>query len=85
MRGIAVDQHINTRRRENDLAEVITAHPELLGIGIDESTAIVVKGDQFEIIGAGQVAITDGNRHEGRSFYFMIPGNHFDLKNRAKR
>ena len=84
LRGIAVDQHINTRHRENDLAEVITAHPDLLGIGIDESTAIVVKGDQFEIIGAGQVAITDGKRHEGRSFYFMAPGERFDLKNRAK-
>jgi cyanophycinase len=84
LRGVAVDQHINTRRREKDLAEVITAHPELLGIGIDESTAIVVKGDNFEVIGAGQVAITDGKSHEGRSFYFLTPGERFDLKKRGK-
>lgn len=85
LRGIAVDQHINTRRREKDLAEVITSHPELLGIGIDESTAIVVKGDKFEVIGAGQVAITDGKQHEGRSFYLLTPGERFDLKKRAKQ
>lgn len=82
LRGVAVDQHINTRRREKDLAEVITAHPDLLGIGIDESTAIVVQGDQFEIIGAGQVAITDGKSHDGRSYYFLSPGERFDLKAR---
>ena len=84
LRGVAVDQHINTRHREKDLAEVITAHPELLGIGIDESTAIVVKGDQFEVIGAGQVAITDGKRHNNHSFYFLTPGERFDLKKRGK-
>ena len=84
LRGVAVDQHINTRRREKDLAEVITAHPELLGIGIDESTAIVVRGDQFEVIGAGQVAITDGKQHDGRSHYFLSPGERFDLKKRGK-
>ncbi len=84
LRGVAVDQHINTRRREKDLAEVITAHPELLGIGIDESTAIVVQGDQFEVIGAGQVAITDGKPHENRRYYFLTPGERFDLKKRGK-
>ena len=85
LHGVAVDQHINTRRREKDLAEVITAHPDLLGIGIDESTAIVVQGDQFEVIGAGQVAITDGKNHEGRSYYFLSPGERFDLKKRGKQ
>src|SRR5947209_8313485 len=42
----AIDQHVITRHREGDLAPVIKAHPGLLGIGIDESTAIVVHGDE---------------------------------------
>jgi len=82
LRGVAVDQHINTRRREKHLTEVITAHPELLGIGIDESTAIIVQGDRFEVIGDGQVAITDGKNHNGRSYYFLSPGEQFDLLKR---
>ncbi|HXB01280.1 MAG TPA: Type 1 glutamine amidotransferase-like domain-containing protein [Opitutaceae bacterium] len=78
----AIDQHVNTRRRENDLAGVIEKHPELLGIGIDEGTAIVVHGDSFEVIGSGRVTITDGNRNNGAPYYFLSPGQTFDLKRR---
>jgi cyanophycinase len=84
LKNTAIDQHVNTRRREMRVVPVIAAHPELLGIGIDESTAIIVKGDQFEVIGAGQVAITDGKRHDGRSYYFVSPGKKFDLKKRER-
>jgi cyanophycinase len=78
----AIDQHINTRGREGDLVEVIEQHPELLGIGIDESTAVVVHGDSFEVIGRGRVAITDGKSHNGIPYYFLSPGQTFDLSRR---
>jgi cyanophycinase len=77
----AIDQHVNTREREHDLTKVIEKHPELLGIGIDEGAAIVVHGDSFEVIG-GQVAIYDGNRHDGAFYYFLSPGQKFDLRRR---
>jgi cyanophycinase len=79
----AIDQHVNAREREHDLVKVIEKHPELLGIGIDEGAAIVVHGDSFEVIGNGQVAIYDGNRHNGNSYYFLSPGQTFDLKQRT--
>ncbi|MBS1809492.1 MAG: cyanophycinase [Acidobacteria bacterium] len=82
---VAIDQHINTRKRESDLKEVITAHPDLLGIGLYESTAIVVQGDQFEVIGDGKVAITDGKQYDGKPYYFLDAGEKFDLKKRRKR
>ena len=85
IRGVAIDQHINTRKRENDLQEVITAHPNLLGIGLYESTAIVVQGDKFEVIGDGKVAITDGKMHESKPYYFLSVGDKFDVKKRKKR
>ncbi len=84
LKNIAIDQHINTRKRENDLNQVITAHPELLGIGLYESTAVVVQGDRFEVVGDGKVAITDGKDHDGRPFYLLSAGDKFDLKKRAK-
>jgi len=59
LKNSAIDQHIDTRNRWTDLYEIITAHPELLGIGISESTAIVVTKDIFEVIGPGKVAIHD--------------------------
>ena len=36
IRNVTIDQHLLTRNRQFDLIEVIEAHPELLGIGIDE-------------------------------------------------
>jgi cyanophycinase len=84
LKNVAIDQHINTRKRENDMAEVIAAHPKLLGVGLYESTAIVVHGNEFEVIGDGKVAITDGKEREGKKYYLLSPGERFNLKTRAK-
>ncbi|HEV2961327.1 MAG TPA: cyanophycinase [Candidatus Angelobacter sp.] len=82
LQNAAIDQHVITRHRENDLVPVIDAHPELLGIGIDESTAIVVHGNEFEIIGKSKVGIYDGKEHDGKKYYFLSSGQKFDLKKR---
>lgn len=55
LKNTAVDQHVNTRNRVDDMREVLAAHPELLGIGLDESTALVVRGDRADVVGAGFV------------------------------
>ncbi|MFO0949792.1 MAG: cyanophycinase [Isosphaeraceae bacterium] len=84
LRGVAVDQHILPRRRADDLVAVIEAHPELLGLGVDEATAMVVRGDTFEVIGRGVVAVHDGKDHDGKRYYFLGTGERFDLKNRRR-
>lgn len=84
LRQTAIDQHLLKRNRHFDLIEIIEAHPQLLGIGIDEDTAIVVQGDRFEVLGQGYVAIYDSKRMippKGH-FYFLAPGDVFDLKQR---
>jgi len=83
----AIDQHIDTRRRENDLTPVIDKHPELLGIGIAESTAIVVEGDRFEVIGKSKVFIHDiGYKPQpgGTRWYTLEKGDRFDLTRRRR-
>lgn len=84
LRGVAIDQHLLKRNRQFDLIEVIEAHPELLGIGLDESTAIVVRGDSFEVIGRSYVAIYDprAELRAGASFYFLTTGDRFNLRTR---
>jgi cyanophycinase len=87
MKGVAIDQHMLTRNRQDDLEDVIEKHPELLGIGLDESTAIVVQGQQFEVIGASKIAIHDGRIVKGaqernggkKKYFFMGPGEKYDL------
>ncbi len=84
LKNIAIDQHLLRRNRQFDLIEIVKTRPELLGIGIDENTAIVVRGDSFEVIGRGYVAIYDA----GRSippyglFYLLAPGDEYNLKSR---
>jgi cyanophycinase-like exopeptidase len=57
--GAAVDQHFTQRGRQPDMTGVMLRHPQLLGIGIDEGTALVVRGSIGEVMGAGQVAFYD--------------------------
>jgi len=84
--GVAIDQHMLTRNRQEDLEPVIAKHPDLLGIGLDESTAIIVRGQQFEVTGASKIAIHDGRdvpgerqQRNGKKYYFMGPGERYDL------
>jgi cyanophycinase len=84
LKNVGIDQHLLKRNRQFDMIEVIEKHPKLLGIGIDEDTAIVVQGDRFEVIGQGYVAIYDSQKHippQGK-FYFLAPGDRFNLQNR---
>jgi len=55
LRDTAIDQHVNTRGRAEDLRPVLKAHPTLLGIALDEATAIIVTGDRCEVTGPGKV------------------------------
>lgn len=55
LRGTAIDQHVDTRKRAEDLRPVLRKHPALLGIALDEAAAIVVRGDRCEVAGAGVV------------------------------
>jgi cyanophycinase len=85
LRRSAIDQHINTRNRWNDLQQVMAKFPNLLGIGISEGTAIVVRGDRFEVIGKAQVAIHDTTnpRPAGEKPYLTLQaGDRYDMKAR---
>jgi cyanophycinase len=77
--NVAIDQHVSQRGRGNDLSVVVAAHPGLLGVGIDESTAVIVEGNSMTVIGNGVVWITDGADHGGEPFYTLRPGVRFDL------
>ena len=84
LKDSAIDQHLLRRNRQFDLIGVIEERPALLGIGIDENTAIVVEGDRFDVIGQGYVAIYDA-QHATRppaKFYLLGAGDRFDLNKR---
>ncbi len=86
LRRSAIDQHINTRNRWDDLIQVIKKYPNLLGIGLSEGTAIVVTGDRFEVIGKWKVAIHDDTRPYQpweKPYFVLSPGDVYNMKTRA--
>ena len=60
--GVIVDQHFVARKRHNRLISVVLEHPELLGVGVDEATAVWVRPDgTFEVLGDGWVVVYDAS------------------------
>lgn len=85
LRKSAIDQHINTRNRWDDLIPVIQKYPTLLGIGLSEGTAIVVTADTFEVIGKWKVAVHDNTRlyQPWEKPYFVLSvGDVYNMKTR---
>lgn len=85
LRKSAIDQHINTRMRWDDLIPVIKKYPNLLGIGLSEGTAIIVNQDRFEVMGVWKVAIHD-NTHVyqpwEKPYYVLSAGDVYNMKTR---
>ena len=84
LKNAAIDQHLLARGRERDLVSVVTRHPELLGIGIDENTAIIVRGDILEVFGASKVGIFNPRLKAGGMPSFLNPGDRYDLGRREE-
>lgn len=83
--GVAIDQHFAQRKRFGDMTSLIKAYPQLLGIGIDEATALVVRGHIADVMGRNQVHFYDRRKEiaEGKADYDTVKaGERYDLKAR---
>lgn len=92
--NVAIDQHLFARNRQFDMFEILDNRPELLGIGLDENTGIIVQKGRFEVMGESYVAMYDGTRWSAerdtiyqlplgsREFYLLRNGHTYDLMNR---
>jgi cyanophycinase len=57
-----VDQHFMKRQRQNRLLSLVLEHPDLIGVGIDEQTAVVVSGSRFDVLGRSSVLVLDARK-----------------------
>ena len=61
--GVLIDQHFAERGRIGRLLGAVAQNPRIVGLGIDENTAIVVERQRsFQVIGDGAVYVVDGRR-----------------------
>ena len=85
LRRSAIDQHINARNRWDDLIPVIQKYPKLIGIGLSEGTAIIVKGDVFEVMGKWKVSVHDNTRLYQpweKPYFVLSPGDTYNMNTR---
>ncbi len=60
--GVAIDQHFSQRKRFDDLRRLVQTYPQFLGIGIDEATAILVRGHTATVLGQHHVFFLDASQ-----------------------
>lgn len=72
LKNSAIDQHLLTRNRQFDLTDFIKQSPELIGIGLEQATAILVQRDTLEVIGKAYVAIYDYNTIIGNGVKHVV-------------
>jgi cyanophycinase len=97
--GTAIDQHFTQRGRFRDMTSLVNTFPQLLGLGIDESTAAVVEGHVLEVVGKNRIAIYDRQAFPPPvdypesvgakpptppDFLELKPGDKYDLQTRRK-
>jgi cyanophycinase len=88
LKGVAVDQHFTQRNRFSDMTAFKAAVPQYLGIGLDENTALVVKGHIAEVVGEHAAAFYGESvpPPEGKPEFVVVKsGESYDLKERRKR
>jgi cyanophycinase len=90
-----IDQHFIRRKRHNRLISLVLENPKLLGIGIDEATAVLISPDKsFEVVGLGNVIVYDASRSQitlhpeqplsshNMAMHVLKPGDKFSLISR---
>jgi len=91
MKNTAIDQHVLARNRQFDLIPVIEQYPNTLGVGLDQSTAMIVEAGKFKIWGLSYAMIYDPKdwvaqkKKWGRvlkPFKMMSSGQSFNLATR---
>lgn len=61
MPEFVIDQHFAQRGRLSRLIGAVAQNPRLIGVGVDENTAIVARrGRDFDVIGEGAVYVING-------------------------
>ncbi len=85
-----IDQHFVWRSRHNRLITSVLEYPDLPGIGVDESTAILVRGNYAEVVGISQVVVFRNPQKSRKDFKeklggvgltvdIFLPGDKFEI------
>jgi cyanophycinase len=78
-----IDTHFSQRGRHGRLLSAVAHYPQELGIGLDEKTGIILRGNEFRVVGEGAATVMDGTYMKHTNLPYTKPGEPigiFDIK-----
>jgi cyanophycinase len=86
LKGVAIDPFFTQRNRSADMASLKRQYPHLIGLGIDEETALVIKDNTIDVVGKHRVVIYDHEDPDDADerFEFLFGGDRYDLAGRTR-
>lgn len=82
--GVVLDAHFLQRGRDEPFTELMNDYPQLLGIGVDERTAIVIHQNTAEVVGQNSVSFYDWRPAGSRESIALQAGESYNLKTRQR-
>ncbi|MBI5594543.1 MAG: cyanophycinase [Elusimicrobia bacterium] len=79
-----VDQHFLRRQRQNRLFALLLGRTDLLGLGVDEDTALLVDGPDAEVVGPSVVMAVRASGMDSLAVEVLRPGRRYPLKSVAR-
>lgn len=86
MQGVAIDPFFTQRNRFADMARLKRAHPRLVGLGVDEETALIIQNGAVEVVGKNHVVVYghSDKAKADKEFEFLYEGDKYDLAARSR-
>lgn len=85
--GVAIDQHFTQRDRRDDMVQLKHSYPDLIGLGVDESTALIVRGSTMQVVGQHTVTVFDRDTKpvtETSDISVLRSGDRYDFRKRRR-
>ena len=83
--GVAIAQRWQKGETPLELTQLQQEHPQVVGLGIEDSTALIVRGHTMEVVGKNQVAVLDGASDSASPRSSVLQaGDRYDFKDRAR-
>ena len=72
--SMIIDSHFVNRGRFGRLAEAVARFPQLIGVGLAEDTGLVIKNEEFKVIGSGMVIVFDPSNLSHNNYGILDDG-----------
>ena len=79
--NIVFDTHFIERGRIARLFEVVVSNPNILGVGLEENTALLIHRDKMEAIGPGMAILLDGRTISKSNLLEVVTGAPLSIEN----